>query len=95
MNLKDRQNQLNKAKNFIKGGAEESPKPKQTSPLAKQKPLKKKSGSPKKKDTSYYLEVDLVQRIQIQAIKNGERPCHLVTRAVEKLLKKEETREES
>ncbi len=83
MNLKDRQKQLNKAKDFIKGGKKEKAtpeKPKET------KTAKKEKGPKKKKYVAYHLEKDLIQQIQIQAAKNGERPCHFVERTMEKEL---------
>ena len=85
MNLKDRKQRLDKARDFIKGGKTQIPKP-LPDPPEKAQPKQEKPKAKKKKHVAYFLEEELIQRIQIQAAKNGERPCHLVARAAEKEL---------
>ena len=89
MDLKDKQNQLNKARDFIKKGKKGSQIP-PADPQPIPVPEKEKSGSKNKKAVAYRLDIDLIKRVQIQAAKNGERPAHFITRAAEKELKSQQ-----
>lgn len=96
MDLKDRQNQLKKAKGFIKQVA-----PKQETPDEKKTPVKKspsrarKSDNVKKKYATWYLPLELIQKVRVEAAKTTDsgRPAHLVEKILSEYFDAKETKE--
>ncbi len=83
MDLNERKKRQQKAKNFIDSG-------KPISVEKRSAPSKPKQAESKnKKHATYYLDIDLIQKILIRAAQNNERPCHFMTRAAEQLLQSE------
>ncbi|MBU2647864.1 hypothetical protein KKI24_24360 [bacterium] len=82
MDIAKKQQRRTKAQDFIKSGSK-IPEPKKTHPAEVSPREEKQKG---KKHVAYYLDKDLIQQIQIQAAKNGEKPCHLIERAVKREL---------
>lgn len=73
MDIAKKQQRRKKAQDFIKTGST-----KRENIVSPAEAIKIK---PKKKHVAYYLDVDLIRDIKIQAAKNGEEPCHLIERA--------------
>ncbi|MBU2514535.1 hypothetical protein KJ966_24685 [bacterium] len=82
MDFAEKQKRRQKAKNFIQS---DSPKPEpKPKPVEKTEPEGKPESN--KKHVAYYLEKDLIRRIQIEAAKQSVKPCHLVDKTMKKYL---------
>lgn len=102
MNLKDRQEKLNKANAFIKGGKpiereqELKTVKKQEAPKPANAERKSKKESVKKKYATYYLPLELIQKVRVEAARTMDsgRGAHIVQRALEQYFENQEKGED-